>query len=86
MPEHPACSRHQIELGNIGVPWNQTKLEYLMLPASGVIGRRMKMEAFVPAIPEVVATLGKSQQDGHRAAVAMTTTGAWGIMGLTIKC
>lgn len=40
-----------------------------------MIGRRMKMEAFIPAIPEIAKTLGSSQQDGHRAAVAITTTG-----------
>ena len=35
----------------------------------------MKMEAFVPAIPEIVKTLGTTQADGHRSAVAITTTG-----------
>lgn len=44
-------------------------------PAAGVIGRRMKMENFVPAIPEIVKTLGGSTGDAHRAAVAITTTG-----------
>lgn len=49
-------------------------------PAShpGVIGRRMKMENFIPAIPEIVKTLGSSREDGHRASVAITTTGASG--------
>ena len=42
---------------------------------TGVIGRRMKMEAFLPAIPEIAKTLGSTQADGHRAAVAITTTG-----------
>lgn len=46
----------------------------VLLQSTGVIGRRMKMEAFKPAIPEIVATLGPSQADGHRAAVAITTT------------
>jgi hypothetical protein len=45
--------------------------------AAGVIGRRMKMEAFRPAIPEIAQTLGSSQQDGHRAAIAITTTGVF---------
>lgn len=45
----------------------------LSVPA-GVIGRRMKMENFVPAIPEVVKSLGSSADDAHRAAVAITTT------------
>jgi glutamate N-acetyltransferase/amino-acid N-acetyltransferase len=34
----------------------------------------MKMDAFVPAIPELVKSLGSSGQDAHRAAVAITTT------------
>jgi glutamate N-acetyltransferase/amino-acid N-acetyltransferase len=34
----------------------------------------MKMEAFLPAIPEIAKTLGSTQADGHRAAVAITTT------------
>lgn len=34
----------------------------------------MKMEAFLPAIPEIVKTLGPNQADGHRASVAITTT------------
>lgn len=42
--------------------------------ATGVIGRRMKMETFVPAIPELVKSLGSSAADAHRAAVAITTT------------
>jgi glutamate N-acetyltransferase/amino-acid N-acetyltransferase len=47
----------------------------VLIQSTGVIGKRMKMEAFVPAIPEIAATLGASQTDGHRAAVAITTTG-----------
>lgn len=34
----------------------------------------MKMDAFVPAIPELVKSLGTSTEDAHRAAVAITTT------------
>jgi glutamate N-acetyltransferase/amino-acid N-acetyltransferase len=34
----------------------------------------MKMETFVPAIPELVKSLGASKEDAHRAAVAITTT------------
>lgn len=41
---------------------------------AGVIGRRMKMDAFVPAIPELAKSLGASKDDAHRAAVAITTT------------
>ncbi|MEW5302776.1 MAG: hypothetical protein WDW36_005524 [Sanguina aurantia] len=46
----------------------------ILLQSTGVIGRRMKMEAFLPAIPEMVATLGSTHEDAHRAAVAITTT------------
>ena len=42
---------------------------------AGVIGRRMKMEAFIPAIPEITQKLGSSLDDGHKAAIAITTTG-----------
>lgn len=34
----------------------------------------MKMDTFVPAIPELVKSLGASKEDAHRAAVAITTT------------
>lgn len=34
----------------------------------------MKMDAFIPAIPELVKSLGASTEDAHRAAVAITTT------------
>jgi len=46
----------------------------VLLLSTGVIGRRMKMEAFLPAMPELVPLLGASQQDGHKAAVGITTT------------
>ncbi|KAF6263030.1 arginine biosynthesis protein ArgJ [Scenedesmus sp. NREL 46B-D3] len=39
-----------------------------------VIGRRMKMENFISAIPELPKSLGASADDAHRAAVAITTT------------
>lgn len=32
------------------------------------------MDAFVPAIPELVKSLGSNPADAHRAAVAITTT------------
>jgi len=50
------------------------KPDDVLLQSTGVIGRRMKMEAFLPAIPEIAKTLGSTQADGHRAAVAITTT------------
>jgi glutamate N-acetyltransferase/amino-acid N-acetyltransferase len=34
----------------------------------------MKMEAFLPAIPELVPALGSSAQDALRCAIAITTT------------
>ncbi|GIM04772.1 hypothetical protein Vretimale_9262 [Volvox reticuliferus] len=46
----------------------------ILLQSTGVIGRRMKVENFLPAIPELVKTLGSSSGDAHRAAVAITTT------------
>ena len=45
-------------------------------PPPGVIGRRLKMEAFIPAIPQLIPTLGATTDDAHRAAVGITTTGA----------
>jgi glutamate N-acetyltransferase/amino-acid N-acetyltransferase len=42
--------------------------------SAGVIGRRMKMEAYIKAIPELPKSLGASADDAHRAAVAITTT------------
>lgn len=48
----------------------------VLVMSTGVIGRRLKMEAFRPAIPQLPATLGASADDAHRAAVAITTTGA----------
>ncbi|GIL50618.1 hypothetical protein Vafri_6758 [Volvox africanus] len=46
----------------------------ILLQSTGVIGRRMKIDNFLPAIPELVETLGSSSDDAHRAAVAITTT------------
>ncbi|PNW71168.1 hypothetical protein CHLRE_16g694850v5 [Chlamydomonas reinhardtii] len=46
----------------------------VLLQSTGVIGRRMKMESFLPAIPQLPASLGASTADAHRAAVAITTT------------
>ncbi|GBF99744.1 hypothetical protein Rsub_12519 [Raphidocelis subcapitata] len=46
----------------------------VLIMSTGVIGRRLKMEAFLPAIPQLPATLGATADDAHRAAVAITTT------------
>ncbi|EFJ45106.1 hypothetical protein VOLCADRAFT_64030 [Volvox carteri f. nagariensis] len=51
-----------------------TSTDDILLQSTGVIGRRMKMENFLPAISELVKTLGPSAEDAHRAAVAITTT------------
>lgn len=46
----------------------------VLIMSTGVIGRRLKMENFIPAIPELIPTLGDSAEDAHRSAVAITTT------------
>jgi glutamate N-acetyltransferase / amino-acid N-acetyltransferase len=46
----------------------------VLLLSTGVIGRRIKMDAMLDAIPQLPSTLGASAEDGHRAAVAITTT------------
>lgn len=35
------------------------------------------MENFIPAIPELAKAVGNTEADGHRAAVAITTTGVY---------
>lgn len=46
----------------------------VLIMSTGVIGRRLKMDAFIPAIPQLIPTLGSTAEDAHRAAVAITTT------------
>lgn len=46
----------------------------VLIMSTGVIGRRLKMEAFLPAIPQLPASLGATAEDAHRAAVGITTT------------
>jgi glutamate N-acetyltransferase / amino-acid N-acetyltransferase len=46
----------------------------VLLESTGVIGRRIKMDALIAAVPTLAATLGRSADDAHRAAVAITTT------------
>ncbi|WIA38269.1 hypothetical protein OEZ86_001609 [Tetradesmus obliquus] len=46
----------------------------VLLMSTGVIGRRMKMDAYIKAIPELPKSLGSGADDAHRAAVAITTT------------
>ena len=46
----------------------------MLLLSTGVIGRRIKLDALVAAVPALVAGLGDSAEDAHHAAVAITTT------------
>nr|QKY14863.1 arginine biosynthesis bifunctional (ARGJ) [Polytomella parva] len=48
--------------------------DQVLLQSTGVIGRRLKMDNFLAAIPEIPSTLGSTAEDAHRAAVAITTT------------
>lgn len=41
---------------------------------SGVIGRRIKLQALLDSVPKLVSTLGPSAEDAHHAAVGITTT------------
>lgn len=53
----------------LGVP-----SESVLLQSTGVIGQRIKMDKMIEALPILTASLGTSHEDGHRAAVAITTT------------
>lgn len=46
----------------------------ILLESTGVIGRRIKMDALLASVPALAAALGPSAADAHRAAVAITTT------------
>jgi len=46
----------------------------VLLLSTGVIGRRIKMDAMLAAIPQLPASLGATPADGRRAAVGITTT------------
>lgn len=48
--------------------------ESLLLLSTGVIGRRIKMEPLLAALPSLVKGLGSSDEDALHAAVAVTTT------------
>lgn len=63
-----------VECANLAAKALGVTPDDVLLQSTGVIGRRMKMEAFIPAIPELAQTLGSTLEDGHRAAVAITTT------------
>ena len=53
----------------LGVP-----AEDVLLESTGVIGRRIKLEPLLAALPALAAGLGAGASDAHRAAVAITTT------------
>lgn len=40
------------------------------------------MEAFLPAIPQLLPSLGSTPEDAHRAAVGITTTGEAVVMSV----
>ena len=46
----------------------------VLLLSTGVIGRRIKLDALLASLPQLVAGLGASVEDAHHAAVAVTTT------------
>ena len=46
----------------------------VLLLSTGVIGRRIKMDALIDSVPKLAASLGDSVEDAHHAAVAITTT------------
>ena len=46
----------------------------VLLLSTGVIGRRIKLDALKSSVPKLASSLGASVQDAHHAAVAITTT------------
>lgn len=46
----------------------------ILLLSTGVIGRRIKLDALVAALPALVSGAGPGPADAHHAAVAITTT------------
>ena len=46
----------------------------VLLMSTGVIGRRMRIDALTGAVPELARTLERSPEAGLHAAVAITTT------------
>lgn len=41
---------------------------------TGVIGRRIKLQALLDSVPKLAANLGSGAEDAHHAAVGITTT------------
>lgn len=50
------------------------KSDDVLLMSTGVIGQRIKVDKLVEGLPTLVGALGPDREDGHRAAVAITTT------------
>lgn len=46
----------------------------VLLESTGVIGKRIAMEALLESVPVLASHLGKTADDAHRAAVSITTT------------
>lgn len=46
----------------------------VLLLSTGVIGKRIKMEQLLAAVPQLAGALGAGAGDAHRAAVGITTT------------
>jgi N-acetylglutamate synthase/N-acetylornithine aminotransferase len=46
----------------------------VLLLSTGVIGRRIKLDALKDSVPKLASSLGSSLEDAHHAAVAITTT------------
>ena len=46
----------------------------VLLLSTGVIGRRIKLDALKASVPSLASSLGASAEDAHHAAVAITTT------------
>ncbi len=46
----------------------------VLLLSTGVIGRRIKLNALLDSVPKLASSLGDSVEDAHHAAVAITTT------------
>lgn len=52
------------------------RVEDILVMSTGVIGRRIALDKFKAAVPDLVQNLGTSAGDARRSAVAITTTGA----------
>lgn len=52
----------------------QIEADEVLLESTGVIGRRIKMEALLKAIPSIAKRIDSSSQSGEQAAIAITTT------------